>query len=561
MLLPLLQRHPEDFTPKRIIGSNFENFKCVDYGSFVVRDSFLILHTALANLVSTLKRQGVETADIWRYFPHTKRWLHTHYGPDSGVDETAYELLLKKGVYPYEYMSSLDKLTDAALPVHQSFYSALSDANISTEDYEHAQRVYSAFKCQTLRDYTDLYVASDVVLLADVLAHRRKLMYQTFKLDICHFISLPSYAIQAVLKMTRVQLELIKDPRMIAFIDRGVIGGVSMTDTCLFTANSPYMDNPDFNSTLIRGKQTPSSPLYNPGKKKREIMTFDVNGLYSFCMRKPLPYKDFRWENPSIITDALIHNYSDDDRRGFFVEVDMEYPRALHRAHDTFPLAPEHVQIRQSKLSKFQREYLNAHKMKNATGQKKVIPNLWNKSNYVCHIKNLQQYVRLGLKVTKVHAVVSFRQKAWLLPYIEMMTILRQSNHRDPFAVAGYKLLMNVVYGKFIEDARKYRDFRMFNTFEKFLEYVAQAEFESGRAYEENCGVVERKTGIPFSNKPRYLGMTILAYAKEHIYDFHYNLVMKEFSETEVRLLMTGSLFVIPSGAGSPSLFYLCFRY
>ena len=533
----------------------------MDYGSFVVRDSFLILHTALANLVSTLKRQGVETADIWRYFPHTKRWLHTHYGPDSGVDETAYELLLKKGVYPYEYMSSLDKLTDAALPVHQSFYSALSDANISTEDYEHAQRVYSAFKCQTLRDYTDLYVASDVVLLADVLAHRRKLMYQTFKLDICHFISLPSYAIQAVLKMTRVQLELIKDPRMIAFIDRGVIGGVSMTDTCLFTANSPYMDNPDFNSTLIRGKQTPSSPLYNPGKKKREIMTFDVNGLYSFCMRKPLPYKDFRWENPSIITDALIHNYSDDDRRGFFVEVDMEYPRALHRAHDTFPLAPEHVQIRQSKLSKFQREYLNAHKMKNATGQKKVIPNLWNKSNYVCHIKNLQQYVRLGLKVTKVHAVVSFRQKAWLLPYIEMMTILRQSNHRDPFAVAGYKLLMNVVYGKFIEDARKYRDFRMFNTFEKFLEYVAQAEFESGRAYEENCGVVERKTGIPFSNKPRYLGMTILAYAKEHIYDFHYNLVMKEFSETEVRLLMTGSLFVIPSGAGSPSLFYLCFRY
>ena len=104
-----------------------------------------------------------------------------------------------------------------------------------------------------------------------------------------------------------------------------VIGGVSMVDTCLFTANSPNMNNPDFNSTLICGKQTPSSPQYNPGKKRREI---DVNGLYSYCMRQALPYRDFRWETPSIIAD------SDNEQRGFFVEVDLEYPRrTLRRTH------------------------------------------------------------------------------------------------------------------------------------------------------------------------------------------------------------------------------------
>ena len=546
MLLPLFQRYPDKFTPLKIIGSNFENFKSVDYGSFVVRDSFMILHTALANLVDQLRKQGERTENnLWSYFPHTKKWLQTYYGPDTGIDQAAHLLILKKGVYPYEYMTSLTKLSDASLPVHQAFFSALSAGNVSSEDYAHAQQVYSAFKCQTLRDYTDLYVASDVVLLADCLAHRRKIMYQTFKLDICHFMSLPSYAKQVVLKMTGIKLDYIKDTRMIEMIDRGVIGGVSMVDTSFFQANTPYFDDPTRNSTLLLKKKIPVSKLYNPKKARKDILTVDCNGLYSFCMTKPLPYKDFRWENPSIITDRFIQNYSDEDRRGLFVEVDLAYPRELHRTHDSFPCAPSHQMIPEKDLSPYQQEYLSRHNIKHATEHYKVIPNLYDKHNYVCHIKNLQQYVSLGLKLTKVHAVISFRQKRWLKTYIDLVTRLRQSNYQDPFAVAAWKLMMNVYYGKCIEDARKYREFKMFNTFEKLIEYVSKAEFVSARAYETNCGVVELKSGVPKADKPRYLGMAILAYAKEHIYDFHFNKVMKTFDETEVRLLMTGSYLTI----------------
>ena len=544
LLLPLFQRHPEHFTPGKIIGTNFENFKSVDYGQFVIRDSYLLLHTGLANLVGQLRKaHGGEGDDVWRVFPHTREWLQKEYGPETGVDSADHHLILKKGIYPYEYMTALSKLGITALPVHEAFHSALYGCNVSPEDYQHAQHVFKVFKCKTLRDYTDLYVGSDVVLLADVLAHRRKILYQTFKLDICHFVSLPSYAIQAVLKITGIRLELIRDPRMLAIIDKGVIGGISMVDSTLFEANSPYLDDPIYNSTLLKGEQKPARGLFDPVKLLRYIFTIDCNGLYSYCMTLPLPYKDFKWEKNSILTLAFVLNYSDDDRRGYFVEVDLEYPRELHRRHDSLPLAPEHKQILRSQLSDFQRKYLDKHNIKHAVGHKKVIPNLFDKSHYVCHIRNLRQYLRLGLRLKKVHAVISFRQRAWLRPYIELLTALRQSDHEDPFAVASWKLLMNVIYGKFIEDAHKYREFKMFNSFDQLLKYVTKAEFESARAYEENCGVVELKTGQPFSNKPRYLGMTILSHAKYHIYHIHYDEILPEFYEEtnpdSIRLLMT----------------------
>lgn len=77
----------------------------------------------------------------------------------------------------------------------------------------------------------------------------------------------------------------------------------------------------------VLGQQTPSSPQYESDEIKRTILTVDVNALYSYAMRKRLPYRDFRWETPSIIAD------SDNGRRGFFVEVDLEYPRTLRRTH------------------------------------------------------------------------------------------------------------------------------------------------------------------------------------------------------------------------------------
>ena len=85
------------------------------------------------------------------------------------------ELLFKKGIYPYEYIDSWEKFEETKLPEREAFYSKLSDEHITEEEYEHAKKVWKECKCQTLGDYHDLYVETDVALLADIFENFRDL--------------------------------------------------------------------------------------------------------------------------------------------------------------------------------------------------------------------------------------------------------------------------------------------------------------------------------------------------------------------------------------------------
>ena len=93
------------------------------------------------------------------------------------------DLLLRKGVYPYEYVDSLERLDETQLLPRSAFYSRLNDSGISKEDYEHAQTVWKEFNCKTLHDYHDLYNVSDVLLLADIFENFRNVCMQNYKLD------------------------------------------------------------------------------------------------------------------------------------------------------------------------------------------------------------------------------------------------------------------------------------------------------------------------------------------------------------------------------------------
>ena len=122
-----------------------------------------------------------------------------------------FDLLTRKGVYPYEYMDSFEKLKETKLPPKKGFYSRPSDENISDEDYEHAKKVWKTFNMKTLEDYHKLYNKVDVLLLADVFENFRNICINNYKLDPAHYYTAPGLAWDAALKVTGVNLELLSD--------------------------------------------------------------------------------------------------------------------------------------------------------------------------------------------------------------------------------------------------------------------------------------------------------------------------------------------------------------
>ena len=110
------------------------------------------------------------------------------------------DLLLRKGVYPYDYMNSLEKLSEMSLPQKNEFDNKLYDSNISDEDYQHAQKVWETFEMKTMREYHDLYMKSDVILLADVFESFRDVCMEYYKLDPCWYFTSPGLSWDAMLK-------------------------------------------------------------------------------------------------------------------------------------------------------------------------------------------------------------------------------------------------------------------------------------------------------------------------------------------------------------------------
>ena len=148
-------------------------------------DSFHFMSSSLEKLVNNLEPTQLK---------HTSKYFKD--------DEL--QLMLKKGIYPYEYMDSQKKLTETKLPPIEKFYSSLSDSGISDKDHEHARNVWKTFNCKTLADYTELYCKSDVLLLADVFENFIDVSLKKYGLDPSYYITSPSLAFDAMLKMTKV---------------------------------------------------------------------------------------------------------------------------------------------------------------------------------------------------------------------------------------------------------------------------------------------------------------------------------------------------------------------
>ena len=119
------------------------------------------------------------------------------------MDENVFELLTRKGVYPYEYMDSWEKMKETKLPSKEDYYSQLTGKNISEKDYEFANNVWKTFKLKNLGELHDLYMGTDVNLLADVFEAFREFNLKHYKLDPAHFLTAPSLSWSALSQIYR----------------------------------------------------------------------------------------------------------------------------------------------------------------------------------------------------------------------------------------------------------------------------------------------------------------------------------------------------------------------
>ena len=172
------------------------------------------------------------------------------------------KLLKRKGVYPYDYMDCFEKLSETTLPPIQSFYSEINKSSISEDNYTHAQKVWKTFEMKTFQDYHDLYLKTDVLLLADVFENFRDICQKNYGLDPTLYYTAPILAWDAALKVTKVKLELLADPDMLLMIEKGIRGGASMISTRYGKANNPYMGD-----------------LYDLYQPTKYILYLDANNL------------------------------------------------------------------------------------------------------------------------------------------------------------------------------------------------------------------------------------------------------------------------------------------
>ncbi|XP_043485181.1 uncharacterized protein LOC122513018 [Leptopilina heterotoma] len=210
----------------------------------------------------------------------------------SNYSDDKIKLLTRKGVFPYEYIDSREKLDETELPPKEKFYSTLNDSNVSDEDYAHAQKVWNA----------------------------------------AHYYTTPGLTWDAMLKYTNIRVELLTDIDMVMFIERGIRGMISQCTNSYAKANNHYMEK------------------YDENEETSYIVYFAANNLYGWAMIQPLPHGGFGWvEN---IDNDFDFNISDDGPIGYILEVDLDYPDHLHDKHSDFPFCPERLKPPGSKEEK-----------------------------------------------------------------------------------------------------------------------------------------------------------------------------------------------------------------
>ena len=382
--------------------------------------------------------------------------------------------------------------------------------------------------------------------------------------------------------MTKTKISCFQEGQedMLEMIEKNMRGGISMISNRYAKANNKYMKN------------------FNPDEPSSFIMYLDANNLYGWAMSQYLPTGNYKWcwevlENGKMkptywFVEWLKHNnveminsiyqktetdfifgenldYFDGfqlesfveallkieacgikhksakineeyNYEGWILDVDLDIPENLHDYFNDYPLAPENRLGEYSPIMQEKYKFIHDGQVPKSTVPK-LIPNLYNKKNYVLHYRNLQLYLKLGMKLSKVNKIISFNQEPFLEKYIDFNTKQRTVTKND-YEKDLFKLMNNSVFGKTMENVSKRIDVKLMTNEAKFVKQCSLPYFKDFRIFSDGLAAVEMNKTQVLYNRPMIVGFCILELSKVLMYDFHYNTMKKTYNDN-ISLLFT----------------------
>jgi len=487
------------FDKVSIIPKTLEKYKSFTFNKLRFVDSFSFMSASLVKVVSTL---GSENFGIFR----------EHF------QNPELRGLLRNSKLPfcYEYITSFEKLKEERLPAKEFWYSSLSDEIISDRDYEQCQNIFRNFNCRSIQDYLELYVKCDVLLLACCVQNFRQVNFAHFGLDCLHFISAPSFYYQACLKMSGVELDLFTDPTQYLMIENGIRGGLSQVFCRQSLPNNPMLKN------------------FNPEKPKSWAVLLDQNSLYAASQfHYKMPVGDFRWLTRQEINNLDIVNLSLFGDRGYIFYLDLLYPREIKELTKNLPLCPTMLHLNYNMLSNYQKQWLREQGVRYPPLVSKLVATQFDKPNLTIHLAPLQTYLKLGMKISKIHSVLSFSQSFWLRDWVHF-NIEQRKKAMSKLEQDTFKLAVNSTFGSFLLSKRNQRRVTLVADEKQLRRLVSSPLFTNANIINNKLCAVEHKPKFIVFDRPYILGFCILEHAKTIFYEFFYNTLLKTFGKRMV---------------------------
>ena len=328
-----------------------------------------------------------------------------------------------------------------------------------------------------------------------------------------------------MLKMAKIELELTSDSDIYLLLKDTIRGGICQVSKKFVKADNIYTRKVhDESSDKKVNKKLKTSDL------NKFILYLDANNSYGYSMSKPLPYKNFKWSDDLTLDPNNLQT-------GIY-EVYIEIPKELHDKFFDYPLCPEIKSINEDMLSEYQKYFNDKLSIKYNSTDKKLILDLLPKKNYKVYYKNLEYYLKLGIKVTKVHRILTFDEKPFLKEYIDLNIELRKQSKND-LVKDLFKLINNSIFEKSMENVLNRSNIKSINNNpEKLLKLIKQPNFQNAYQISNRLAIVESVSIKTVFNKPIYMGAVILETSKLHMYQFWYDHLKVKYGN-KIQLIYT----------------------